>query len=313
MTIQSFVGKLARYFSRFLSWLYSGYRWGEWELLTIAIVALVPLLLIVRQLRKGTARKVYADQIRERPRIIGVKLADHKQSHPGIRDSKKDRPAHAPRGDGKRRKRRKKRTKELEKSHEQIRQLQHEIIKRRQTEVRLESKIIELTATNEQLQHKSTEHKQIDERLKQKAVELPAANGQLRNKVVEHKQAREHLEQQTAEVRTADEKLQDGVTELRQAKEYPKQQVAADKPLQQKVAEHKQTEEPIRRQAAEVPTADKRLQRRAAKRRQADDGMLRENTEKARDPRELTEPLDIQKLKAIAALAKQIQGRSRHG
>jgi hypothetical protein len=311
MTIQSFVGKLARYFSRFLSWLYSGYRWGEWELLTIAIVALVPLLLIVRQLRKGTARKAYADQIRERSPIIGVKLADRKQSHLGIRDFKKDRPARAPKGDGKRRKRGK-RTKQLEKSHEQIRQLQHEIIKRRHTEARLERKIAELAAINEQLQHKSTEHEQTDGRLKEKVVELPAANGQLQNEVVEHKQAREHLEQQTAEVRAANEKLQDGVTELRQAKEHPKQQVAVNKPLQHKVAEHKHAEEPIKQQDAEVPTGDKRLQRGAAKRRQADDGMLRENTEKARDPRELREPLDVQKLKAIAALAKQIQGRPRH-
>jgi hypothetical protein len=306
MTIQSFVGKLARYFSQFLSWLYSDYRWGEWELLTIAMVALVPLLLIVRQLRKGTARKVYADQVRERSPIIGVKLADHKQSHLGIRDFRKDHPAHVPKGDGKRRRWRK-RTKQLEKSHEQIRQLQHEIIKRRQTEVHLERKIAELTATNERLQHKIAEHKQTDGRPRQKFIALPAANGQIQNKVVEQKQARKHLEQQTAEVRTADEKAQDRVTTLRQAKEHPKQQVTTNRPLQHKVAEPKQTEQTIKQQAAEVPTAG--LQRGAAKRRQADGGTLRESTEKSR---ELREPLDVQKLKAIAALAKQIQGRPRH-
>lgn len=306
MTIYSFVGKLARYFSRFLSWLYYDHRWAEWELLTIAIAALVPLLLIVRRLRKGTARKVYADQVRERSSIIGVKLADRKQSHLGIRDFGKDRPAHVPKGDGKRR-RWSKKTKQLEKSHEQIRRLQHEIIKRRQTEVHLERKIAELTATNERLQHKITEHEQTDGLPKQKFIQLPAINGQIRNKVVEQEQAREHLEQQTAQVWTANERPQDRVTKLGQAKEHPMQQVATNRPLQHKVAEPKQTEQPIKQQAAETPTAG--LQRGATK---PDGGMLRESTEKAREPRELREPLDVQKLKAIAALAKQIQGRPRH-
>jgi len=42
--------------------------------------------------------------------------------------------------------------------------------------------------------------------------------------------------------------------------------------------------------------------------------MFREKTEQARIPKELREqPLDFQKLKAIAESAKQIQGRTRHG
>jgi len=44
-----------------------------------------------------------------------------------------------------------------------------------------------------------------------------------------------------------------------------------------------------------------------------DDDVSEEDTERRRPSRRDEEPLDIKKLKAIAALARQIQGYPRHG
>ena len=70
MSVESFINRLTQCFS----WLY--YRqWERWELLTIAIMALVLLSLVVRAKRKA---RTEVRQLRERSPIIGIRLAERR-------------------------------------------------------------------------------------------------------------------------------------------------------------------------------------------------------------------------------------------
>jgi chromosome segregation ATPase len=80
-------------------------------------------------------------------------------------------------------------TRQLQRSNEQIRQLQHEITKHSQTEQRLEHLVGELTAANEQLQRELTESKQAEERLRQQAAELTAVSKEFQREVLEQSQS----------------------------------------------------------------------------------------------------------------------------
>jgi len=86
---------------------------------------------------------------------------------------------------------------------------------------------------------------------------------------------------------------------------------AVNEQLRHELAEGNKTKQYARQQTGELTASKKQSIRRANIRKQSD-RILREKTEKVRVPKELREqPLDVQKLKAIAELAKQIQGRPR--
>ena len=72
MSVKDLTNKLAQYFS----WLYYQRQWAQWELLTIAIMALVLLLLIARRRRKKATKKKPTTRIREHSPIIGIRLAE---------------------------------------------------------------------------------------------------------------------------------------------------------------------------------------------------------------------------------------------
>jgi septal ring factor EnvC (AmiA/AmiB activator) len=144
--------------------------------------------LIARRLRKRTVKTASANQVRERSPIIGVKLAHHKPSHHGINGSEKGCLAHVPERHGGDKKLTKT-TRQSEKSNEQIRRLQHEITKHRQTEERLEHQVAELTAADEQLRHEVTESKRAEERLRQQAAALTAASKKIRHERLEQGQS----------------------------------------------------------------------------------------------------------------------------
>jgi hypothetical protein len=120
-------------------------------------------------------RTVYANQVRESSPIVGVKLADHKPSRRGVNGSEKGRLAHVPKRN-ERDKRLTKTTRQFENLHEQIRQLQHEITKCEQTEVRIEQRFAKLMAFNEQSQHEVAEHKRVEEHREQQTDEVSVAN-----------------------------------------------------------------------------------------------------------------------------------------
>ena len=73
MTVDGIINRL----SGFFSWLYYR-RWDRWELLAIAIAALVVLILMVRAHLKVAAN---AKRFRERSPIVGVRMAGHGRKH----------------------------------------------------------------------------------------------------------------------------------------------------------------------------------------------------------------------------------------
>jgi hypothetical protein len=250
MTIHSFVDR----FTELFSWLYYKHQWQEWELLTIAGVVLVPLMWVAKKQREERKAREYARPIRQSSPIIGIKLAAGRDSQVDVTDSKKRRSvffagkrnekANAP--------------EPSDAPDEKVRQLQHEIIKRQQTEASLEQQLVELRAGNKDLQNQINESKKTEERLRQQTVKLLAAN----------------------------EKLQQGLTGEKQAEDDPKGQTL------------------------ELLAAD-RLPRGGLGPRGQDNGVLADHPKGPTESRHANEPLDVQKLKAIAALARQIQSRPR--
>jgi hypothetical protein len=111
----------------------------------------------------------------------------------------------------------------LEKSNEQVRRLQDEITKHRQTEERLEHQVAELTAANEQLRHEVVEGKRAEARLRQQAAELTAASKEFRHEKLEQGQSEkvpaESLRQESKSKRQA---LQLNTEELRKVAELAK-------------------------------------------------------------------------------------------
>jgi PAS domain S-box-containing protein len=186
-----------------------------------------------------------------------------------------------------------------------------------------------------------TEDGQADEHLKQQVAELTDANEQLKQQIAEREQGSEGLKQQVAELTDANEQLQKQITECGQADEHLKQQVieltGADEKLQQQIAEHGQTEEDLKQQAAELTDANEKLQQQIAERKQLEETLKENNrqtrelkeqieqiqrgisqrerneevpeesTEEGEQSKELSEPLNPQKLRAIADLAKRLE------
>ena len=178
MIANSFVDRLNQLMLR----LYDR-QWAEWEILTIAITALFVLLWIIRRQRKRAVRSVYENRFMESSPVIGMNLGAHKRRRQVIEDLKKGRLAAVQKRHPKLQKSTKQ-TEPSEKLHEQLKQLQYEIIKRKQTEVRLEERLAHLTAANEKLQRELAENKQ---------PEIP-----------ESEQAGQDIEEQTAGVPAAE-------------------------------------------------------------------------------------------------------------
>jgi hypothetical protein len=276
MTINDIIYGVAKYFS----WLYFRH-WERWELLIIALISVVLLLLIVRQQRKGAVKKVYANQFRERSPVIGVKLADSR-SHAKSRVPKRDRPASLSKKDQKE-KRTKKQLKNLNK---QIQLLQLEISKHEQNEKRLEQQIAGLTTANNKLQEKTVKNHRVAQSDRQPAG-APASVDNLRQKITKKKKAEQYSEREIVGVPAASEQ--------------PRQEVAKSQ---------KNEQQPSNRTGQ--PRALRNLSTQRVLESLQPDRTLREKTEHFKTSKEVREePLDVQKLKAIAELAKQIQGRRR--
>ena len=105
---------------------------------------------------------------------------------------------------------------------------------------------------------------------------------QLQHQITERRQAQDHLEHQVAELTTANEQLQRETTDSRQAEDHLKQL------------------------AAELTTANEQLRNRVAEVEQ-DEQIRGESTEQIEGSKELTDPLNVEKLKDIADLAKRLE------
>ncbi|MFC1793610.1 hypothetical protein ACFL3Q_08500 [Planctomycetota bacterium] len=144
MIASSFVDR----FNLYMLWL-SERQWAEWEIITIAVIALFVLLWIIRRLRKRAIRNIYDNQFLENTPVIGAKLGSRKRRRHLIKDYKKAQLAAVQKGHANQQKSTKQT--ESEKLHEQIKQLQRENIKQKQAEVRLEERIANLVTANEKL------------------------------------------------------------------------------------------------------------------------------------------------------------------
>jgi hypothetical protein len=237
--------------------------------------------LIIWQHRRGTIRNVYVNQIRERPPIIGVKLADNK-SRLKIENLKKDRPSFSHKTSTKQKK-----TKEqLEKLNKQIQLLQLEISKHKQNEERLEKQVTELMTPNKNLRQKAVVNNQVEQSDKKQPDKMSAFDN-FQQKMNKHKQAGIYSKRQIIEMPTVNGQPQHELAKSRRARQQSTQQTGEVKsPTDQSKQKAIESKEP--------------------------NWMLREKNQQVRASKDISEqPLDVEKLKALAALAKQIRGQRR--
>ena len=174
MIVSSFLDS----FNQFISGLFAR-QWATWEILTIAIIALALLLWIISRLRSRKVQREFESQLRGSSPVIGVNLGVRRRSRHVIEDLKKGRLVSI----HKHQKQKHVQTKDRpEKLHEEIKQLQYEIIKRKQTESRLEQQVAELTSANEELKRELAESKQVVLQSQQQIAEEPATDEEVERK-----------------------------------------------------------------------------------------------------------------------------------
>jgi hypothetical protein len=188
MLISTFLDRIGQFISR----LY-GRQWALWEILATAVVALAVLLWIVSRQRARKLRKISEGHYLENSPVIGVNLGSPKRRRFLIGDLKKSGRA----SNHKHQQHQHLTTKKpLEKLHEEIKQLQCEIIKQKQVEAHLEQQISELKAENEKLQQELTESRQAEQQI----AENPVAEEQLQPEASQVKQ-----DEQNGQVKQEDE------------------------------------------------------------------------------------------------------------
>jgi hypothetical protein len=194
MIVGSFTDRL----NQFMSWLFERH-WTKWEIITIAVIVVFVLLWIMRRQRKRAVRNVYENPFLEDTPVIGAKLGARERRRRIIKDLKKGRLAIVQKRHIKQQKPLKY-TESSEKLHEQIKQLQYEIIKRKETEVRLEEQVAYLTAANEKLQLELAEKKQPEMQTEgAPTAEVQAADEQQKSEVPESKQVEQVPDRQVIE------------------------------------------------------------------------------------------------------------------
>ena len=154
-------------------------------------------------------------------------------------------------------------------------------VKQKKTKEQLEK----LNQHVQQLQYEISKHKQAEERLKHKVTELTATNEQLRQNTTVSNHLEQVSKQQIIEVSPVKEQPSPELTDSNTVKPHTKQQ------------------------AGESKATQKSYNRRINISKQPD-RISQEKTEHIKLSKELREqPLDVEKLKAIADLAKRIQNR----
>lgn len=302
MAVISFLRRLLR----FMSEPFYYYQWTGWKVIEIAAPALLLLSLIILWRRKEKANRIYAGEgrVREHLHVIGANLVERKQSHKKIGDTTKDFLANRLGKAGKRQNW-KETTGRFEKLNREIDQLQHEIAKHEQTEAQLDQKVAELTPAHERLQNELFESKQIEDQFIQRVARLTADNEELQQKLLDWEQGDAQLTQEIAKLTDRNDRLQKEIGETRDAEAYLKQQLtesqAANDQLESRVAENEQAQEALKLTA----------QLAAAQAPSRIDAMLANSQDLVARSSQSDEPLDVSTLQAIAALLKQIQGRSR--
>jgi hypothetical protein len=225
--LSSFIDKPGQ----FASWLIHR-QWAEWEIITIAAVAVFVVFWIIRLQRKRPYRNIYGNKFLESTPVIGAKLGSRKRRRHIIKDFKKAQLAAAQHGHANQQK--STRQSESEKLHEQIRQLQREIIIRKQSEVRLEEKVAYLTSVNKKLELELAELKQTEEPVKTEAEVEPTLKEEARLEISEEKQS----EQPVAQEPISEQTEQPVIYESEQVEQDLGEQ-STDAPIEEKPVEQK--------------------------------------------------------------------------
>ncbi len=197
-------------FVRFISWLCYEHQWTELELSAIAGVTVVLLLLVLIRLRKQPIKYIDSSQIHEATPIIGANLAEHNQHRQANRNLRSATPAQTSQTQ-ERPKNWKQMTRQFAKSNEQLRRLQNELTKRRQSESYLEQKVAELKETNKRLNEQIARNEPTITQLNTQITDLTTTLEKLRDEISGHKQTKTSLEQQVAELRSEIEQAQAGM------------------------------------------------------------------------------------------------------
>jgi hypothetical protein len=151
--------------------------WAQWALLAIvASLSFLLLALLTRRRRRAVAGAAFTDYDAEGLLSADVELADNKLSRHRIDGRRMGGGTATGRGQQSW----EPTTAQAKWSDEPIRLLRREIIKRDQTEARLESELAELKAANEQLQRRLAEGEQISVNLRLKIAQLTDVNEKLR-------------------------------------------------------------------------------------------------------------------------------------
>jgi len=277
MTIHTFVDKLTQLFW----WLYYRHQWQTWEALAVAGAAALLLLATwaLRKQRDKREARARAQMIHQGVPTIGIRLAARNHNPVSVTEPKRRRlPFVAGQNNGE--------TCPAEPSTASSRTagpLQNDAVTRQQTEACLQQQLEELKAINEKLQSQNNQCKQTEDRLRRRMVKLMAASKKLRQQLGKPEETEESLRRQAdagAAQRIGDN-LARPMKARTQAKWSPLDILAPNRLYRNGRNARRQGEEPL------TMDADRPSSRRTR------------------------EPLDVEKLKAIAALAKQIQSRPR--
>ncbi len=280
MTIHSFMDRWAQLFS----WLYYRHQWETWELLTVAGAVLLLLTWVARRLRNEREARVraLAHPIQQNPPIIGARLAARSHSPVAVADPKRHRLAFlSGHKNGQ--------TNATESSiaaSANTGLLPQETTRGQQTDAYLQQRLDELKTTGEKLQSQNNQGKQIEERLRRRMAKLLAAGKKMRQEISKLEQSEELLRKQASQAAAVGQQFADGLAQAMQTRKQPKWS-----PLEL--------------------LAPGRFSRGGDSPRGHGEEAFTIDPKRPTDSRRASEPLDVEKLKAIAALAKRIQGRPR--
>ena len=276
MTIHSLVDR----FRQLFSWLWYRHQWTVWELLAVTGSILLLSLWVAKKRRDQRKARALTHLIRQSSSVIGTRLASRNHSPAAATDLKRPRlPFLTGRQNGQM-----SATEPATASNQTTGLLQHKILKRQQTEAYLQQQLDELKTANEKLQSQNSQCKEAEDRLRRRMARLLATGKKLRQKLERLERAEETLWREPDAV--ASQQFGGSLGEVVRAKKHPKWS-------------------PLELLAAH------RLSRGGPNSRGHDGEMLPINSKRCIDSRRTKEPLDVEKLKAIAALAKQIQSQSR--
>lgn len=297
--------------TQFFSWLNTEVGLKPWHVQAIGITIVVVLLLLLWHLRKRRIERMHKSQRKGRSEIIGLKLSDRRTKHRRAIDRKKheedlipeEETQHKPWGQT---------TKDWRQLREQIRKLQHDITKNQRTQEQLKKQITELKNTNEQLKEEIVSHKQTENDLNQQIDELKTIN-EKQEEVTAIKQD-SNIEQPNEETAVTEEKnieVNPAPDEVQGKQDLTQEPIQTTTPAEDGKA-HLNIDSENSETASEH--AEENIKSMGEKSKQNEiennpDEIEKNNTEQSEGLNgNHNVPLDIKELKAIADLAKRLQG-----